>query len=88
MGYSGDDNKQFYEVWLPMALLAIYGICVCLLLFTLTTYHSSLIVQNRTTQEEMRDKYSKWGGNPYDRKTNSNCLYFVRRQRSLVLDNP
>jgi len=46
------------------------------LLGTLLSYHTNIIIMNETTQENMRDKYRKWGSNPYNLGFRTNFLYF------------
>ena len=62
--------------------MTVYGTLVTLLLLSLTTYHTHLILNNSTTQEEMRDKYSVWGSNPYNKGSFSmaNFFYFLEQQ--------
>ena len=57
----------------------LYGVVVALLLASLTVYHTLLVAKNETTQEEMREKYVKWGGNPYDQGawSRTNLKYFL-----------
>jgi ribose/xylose/arabinose/galactoside ABC-type transport system permease subunit len=60
----GDDN--FSKLTIPQALMAVYGLFVAILLMCLTGYHTGAIGGNETTQEDIRDKYETWGGNPYN----------------------
>jgi hypothetical protein len=55
-----------------------------MLLFALTGYHTSIVNDNETTQEELRDKYNKWGGNPYNLSLSQNWAYFLKKQDSLI----
>jgi hypothetical protein len=57
-----------------------------ILLFTLVVYHTYLIFTNGTTQENVRDKYILWDGNPYNLGTASkaNFNYFFKMQESLI----
>ena len=75
------DEPLFLRLWVPILIMLVYGAAVMLLLFSLTAYHTHLVVANQTTQEEIREKYEKWGGNPYNRGTYSkqNWLYFFRK---------
>ena len=60
----GGDN--FSKLTIPQALMAVYGLMVAVLLMCLTTYHTAAIGSNETTQEDIREKYETWGGNPYN----------------------
>ena len=71
---------MFISVILPLVILILYGIVVSLLLLSLVAYHLHLVVNNQSTQEEMKEKYELWGGNPYNRGQYSrqNWNYFSR----------
>lgn len=58
--------------------MALYGLIVASLLLGLSIYHTGLALKNRTTSEELREKYDAWGGNPYSYGDNSfkNWMYF------------
>ena len=70
----GDEN--FMRLTGAQFLVAFYGLIVAVLLFALTGYHTSIVNQNETTQEELRNKYAKWGGNPYNLTLMQNWNYF------------
>ena len=71
-------NDQMVEVIILTTVFLIYGLGVAILLTFLTVYHFCLIIANETTQEEIRDKYKTWGGNPYNmgRWSKKNFDYF------------
>ena len=60
-----------------------------ILLLTLVVYHTYLIFTNGTTQENVRDKYIQWDGNPYNIGTASkaNFNYFLKKQDTLIFNN-
>jgi len=60
-----------------------------ILLLTLVVYHTYLIFTNGTTQENVRDKYIQWDGNPYNIGTASkaNFNYFFKKQDTLIFNN-
>ncbi len=82
-----------YEVFvwnlIPQLIVCVYAIMFSATLVSLVGYHFTLIGSNETTQEEMRGKYKKWGGNPYDfgKWRAENLKYFFRRQDSLVFSS-
>ena len=61
-------------------VMILYSFAITLLLTFLSVYHGLLVVANETTQEEIRNKYSTWGGNPYNMGSWSrkNFKYFWR----------
>ena len=86
-GKSLDPEKEIFMYFLvPVGIMAIYGLVITLMLSMLSCYHFALVRSNETTQEEMRDKYAKWGGNPYNKGTGSkqNWNYFWIQQESLI----
>lgn len=74
-------NDVFLYQFIPALILFLYGLVVALLLASLTVFHTFLIAKNETTQEDMREKYTKWGGNPYDQGawSKSNLMYFLNQ---------
>ena len=46
--------------------MAAYAFIVTLSLLCLTSFHSFLVINNKTSSEYIRDKYYTWDGNPYD----------------------
>lgn len=77
-------DENFSRLLVSQFALAIYGLIVSILLVALSSYHTAIVNQNETTQEEQRDKYRKWGGNPYNLGSSSNWRYFFRVQDSLI----
>ena len=69
--------------------MAVYGLMVAVLLMCLTGYHTAAIASNETTQEDVRDKYETWGGNPYNmgKWSKQNLYYALRQQESLIYGN-
>jgi hypothetical protein len=72
-------NDVFLYLFIPAFIMFLYGLVVALLLASLTVFHTFLIAKNETTQEDMREKYAKWGGNPYDQGawSKTNLMYFL-----------
>ena len=66
--------------------MAVYGLMVAVLLMCLTGYHTAAIGSNETTQEDVRDKYETWGGNPYNmgKWSKQNLYYAFRQHESLI----
>lgn len=83
------NSDDFKALFLPQFLMAVYGFVIVIMLSGLSIYHWALVASNETTQEEMRDKYAKWGGNPYNKGSWSkqNWQYFVNQQESLIYGN-
>ena len=73
------DNENFKKLTIPQALCAAYGLIVAFLLIFLSGYHMSIVYSNETTQEDIREKYDTWGGNPYDQSLKQNLRYFWTR---------
>ena len=44
----------------------IYGAFIALILVPFAGYHWFLVMTGKTTNEEVRGKYDKWKGNPFD----------------------
>lgn len=72
-------DENFVKLTVSQFCLALYGLIVTMLLLALTCYHTSIVTENETTQEELRDKYTKWGGNPYNLTSSQNWQYFFRK---------
>ena len=83
--YDGKD-AWLWNVHVPALVMGAYGLVVALFVGCLTGYSCYNVFTNTTTQEDMRDKYRLWGGNPYDHGTCSagNWLYCWKIQESLV----
>ena len=79
-------DETFTYNLIPQLFLVIYSLLFGVSLSLLTSYHTGLILNNETTQESMRHKYKKWGGNPYDLNVLANVKYFLRRQESLIFE--
>jgi hypothetical protein len=73
------DDENFGRLTVAQFIVALYGLIVTLLLLALTGYHTSIVNENETTQEELRNKYNKWGGNPYNLTLSQNWSYFFKR---------
>lgn len=74
-------DSDLLKLNIPITIMVIYGALVFALLLSLTCYHSFLIANNSTTQEEMRQKHELWGGNPYNRASEKkkNLNYFLKQ---------
>lgn len=77
-------DKKFLKLYLAQGGMVVYTFCVSILLFALTGYHCCLLLQNSTSQEDLRDKHDQWGGNPYNLGSKHNCWYFMKIQDSLL----
>ena len=66
--------------------IGIFAAMMWLLLFWFGLYHSCLICKNKTTNEEMRGKYKKYKGNPFDKGTNENCNNYCMFKNSRVMN--
>lgn len=66
--------------------MIIYPSVSAILLTMLLIFHIHMIIYNQTTSESIRDKYSQWGSNPYDRGCCSrmNFRYFLTKQSSSI----
>ena len=69
--------------------MIIYPTVAAVLLSMLLIFHCYMIINNQTTSESIRDKYSQWGQNPYDRGCCSkfNIKYFWQQQSSSIYQN-
>ena len=77
------DMKNNIPVW----AMVIFTVAMFMVLFWFGLYHAYLICRNRTTNEEMRGKYRKYKGNPWDKGCGSNCSSYFKRKSSRVLDS-
>ena len=58
----------------PTWVLLIYAAMMTFTLVPFCSYHVWLLSSGRTTNEEVRQKYHQWRGNPFDRGTwQANC---------------
>lgn len=55
-------------------------------LFFFGLYQLVLVSRGRTTNEDVRGKYRKYKGNPFDKGFKRNCQYFWRTKSSKVVD--
>ena len=79
-------QENFRKLYIPQIIMIVGMAPPAILLFTLVVYHTYLIFTNGTTQENVRDKYVLWDGNPYNLGTCSkaNLSYFLKMQDSLI----
>lgn len=82
-GYEFKMAEMFVNI--PLWVTTIYGATIFLVLFPFGMYHWLLVLRNRTTNEEMRGKYSVWKGNPFDLGWRKNCRAFWRYQPSAII---
>jgi hypothetical protein len=80
------ENPVFTGIIIPQVVMSLYGFTISILLLILSLYHILLIATNETTSEQIKGKYSKWGGNPYNfgSWSLSNFKYFIKQQESLI----
>jgi uncharacterized integral membrane protein len=64
--FSNFSDKFFVRLALPAAVVMLYSIIIGVLLSGLVVYHIWLAFECGTTQENLRNKYTTWGGNPYN----------------------
>ena len=71
---------------IPVWVILIFsgGMFFCLFAFGL--YHCSLLCRGRTTNEEMRGKYKRYGGNPFNKGVGKNCKIAWSYKQSRILD--
>lgn len=79
-------DSNFGKLLVCQGFMAIYALIVIVLLFGLNFYHCYLMCNNETTQEQVREKYDTWGGNPYDQGCLPNTKYFFSTQPSFLFD--
>lgn len=59
-------KSEFHKLIIPCIVLSAYSFLVGLSLICLTSFHTFLVLYNKTSSEYIRDKYYTWDGNPYD----------------------
>jgi hypothetical protein len=64
---------------IPIWATTIYGGMIFAVLFFFGFYHWSLIIKGKTTNEEVRGKYTLWKGNPFNQGTKQNCINNFRK---------
>jgi flagellar biosynthesis protein FlhB len=71
-------EQQIVSVYanIPVWIIMIYSGGFAISLFFFGLYHLSLIARGRTTNEEIRGKYRKYKGNPFDKGLRRNCSLF------------
>ena len=62
------DLSGFY-LNIPCWVITIFAAVMFFILFPFSLYHIWLMSVGRTTNEEVRNKYYQWKGNPFDRGT-------------------
>ena len=78
-------NGQVMLINFPLWIITIYGAMAIFAVFPFASYHSWLLAMGRTTNEEVRGRYDRWRGNPFDRGTYiANCRDGLKFYPSLV----
>lgn len=67
------------ESCVPVWITTLYAGWIFITLFPFGFYHWYFIASNRTTNEQLRRKYKKWNGNPFDLGYKKNCAAVFRR---------
>lgn len=68
-------------------VIGIYAFVMWLVIFWFGIYHACLICRNRTTNEEVRGKYRKYKGNPWDEGPKKNCNNYCSFKISRVMSS-
>lgn len=69
----------------PCWIMTIYGAMMIFAMFPFASYHFWLLATGRTTNEEVRGRYDRWKGNPFDRGScAANCGDGFRTYPSLI----
>ena len=79
------EEEKWTTVKTVGTVITIFTFCIVLSLLPLTCYHANLIRMNKTTNEELRGKYRKFGGSIFDRGCSENCRQFCFGGKSRVL---
>lgn len=72
-----------FPTWITM----IYGGFIFVVIFPFGFYHWYLIIRARTTNEEVRGKYEKWGQNPFNKGCKTNCKLYWKTTPSHILNS-
>ena len=82
--YKYSDGK-IMMINFPLWIITIYGGMMIFAMFPFSSYHACLLAMGRTTNEEVRGRYDKWRGNPFDRGSCiGNCRDAIKYYPSLV----
>ena len=82
---SGDEQADWtLEEMIGVVILA-FTACIVFCLCPLSTYHGKLACAGQTTNEDLRGKYSRYGGNIFDEGCPANCRAFCYGGTSRVL---
>ena len=70
----------------PVWVISVYAAFIWVALCPFGFYHWLLICRNRTTNEEVRNRYQRWGRNPFDQGVRKNCSNYWKAKPSAVFD--
>lgn len=71
----------------PCWVTSLFGAFFIMALFPFGLYHWYLAIRGRTTNEEARGRYRKWGGNPFNLGCKNNCKAYWKKKSSKVLQD-
>ncbi|CDW89026.1 probable palmitoyltransferase zdhhc8-like [Stylonychia lemnae] len=75
---------QDFYINVPCWVIMIYGAFIAIMLLPFAAYHWWLIGTGKTTNEEVRGKYQKWGQNPFDFGCKRNCKSICQKYPSQI----
>ena len=71
---------------LPVMVVTGYAAWIFLALFPFGFYHWYFIMTGKTTNEQLRGKYRRWKGNPFNLGCKKNCREVFKNHYSIVHD--
>ena len=71
----------------PLWIITIYGGMMIFAMLPFSSYHLWMLATGKTTNEEVRGRYDRWNGNPFDRGSClGNCRDACNRYPSVLDD--